>query len=495
MRIGTVAAALTSAVLVASAAEVAAQATDVLTIGTVGVSSGTGQVEVPIFIQDNTGTPIGRDKGAGLRIDGFALQVVYGSNNPCIDTPATASQRIDLTGGILASLAPDFESRVKVANTSQSWLYTLFESGGLIPFTAAPAPGDRIGAMVFNLTGCPTSTINLVITTTGGAEALLTSDNNVTETVSNGGLSVINGAINIVLPTNTPTITPTNTRTFTPTRTPTITPTNTPTPTVTRTPTITPTNTPTRTPTNTPTFTPTRTPTLDSDPADRDANQYPNHHPDQHPNQQPDQHPDTHADRNADQHPNHHPDQHPNQQPDQHPDTHADRDADAAGPSLRPDSERVPGSHAGQLPRRNHLGAGWRALVHRGDRQQDRADHHWRSGHRRIHRPDCRQRSPGHRLGAGWRPLVHGAHGQQDRPGRHVGRLYRVPDSDGGQPASGHRRGARWKSLVRRACRQPDRPDHDGRRHHGIHSADGFQPAYADHRGTRRRPLVHGVRG
>ncbi len=253
MRIGIVAAALTSAVLVASAAEVAAQATDVLTIGTVNVTSGTGQVEVPIFIQDNTGTPIGRDKGAGLRIDGFALQVVYGSNNPCIDTPATASQRIDLTGGILAGLSPDFESRVKVANTSQSWIYTLFESSGLIPFTGAPAPGDQIGAMVFNLTGCPAGPINLLITTTGDAEATLSSDNSVSETVSNGGLSVINGAINVVLPTNTPTITPTSTRTPTPTRTPTITPTNTPTPTPTRTPTITPTNTSTNTPTITPT--------------------------------------------------------------------------------------------------------------------------------------------------------------------------------------------------------------------------------------------------
>ena len=168
MRFGIVAAALTSAVLVAGAAEVAAQATDVLTIGTVSVSSGTGQVEVPIFIQDNTGTPIGRDQGARMRISGFAMQVVYGPNS-CIDTPATASQRIDLAGGILASQSADIDSRVKVANTSQSWIYSSAETNGLIPFTAAPAPGDRIGAMVFNLTGCPAGPINLAITTTGGA--------------------------------------------------------------------------------------------------------------------------------------------------------------------------------------------------------------------------------------------------------------------------------------------------------------------------------------
>ncbi len=200
MRFGIVAAALTSAVLVASAAEVAAQATDVLTIGTVSVSSGTGQVEVPIFIQDNTGTPIGRDRGAGLRISGFAMQVVYGPNS-CIDTPASGSLRIDLAGGILASQSADVDSRVKVANTSQSWLYSSAETNGLIPFTAAAAPGDRIGAMVFNLTGCPAGPINLVITTTGGAAATLTSDSAVSETVGNGGLSVTNGAIEIVPPT------------------------------------------------------------------------------------------------------------------------------------------------------------------------------------------------------------------------------------------------------------------------------------------------------
>src|ERR1700693_5522111 len=275
VRNGIAAAALTAALLVAGAARGAPPATatptktptntptptptitptptpkDVLTIGTVTVSSGTGQVEVPIFIQDNAGTPIGRDMGATMRISGFAMQVTYGPNS-CIDTPAVTTDRIDLTGGILASLSADFESRVKVANTSQSWIYALSEANGLIPFTAAAAPGDRIGAMVFNLTGCSFGTINLVVTTSGGAQAQLSSANKPTGTPTN-------------TPTITPTTTPTNTPTNTPTSTPTITPTNTPTGTPTRTPTRTPTNTPTGTPTitptNSPTSTPTRTPT------------------------------------------------------------------------------------------------------------------------------------------------------------------------------------------------------------------------------------------
>src|SRR6202162_5777176 len=105
VRIGIVAAALAAAVLATGAAG-AAVVTDVLTIGTVSVSSGTGQVGVPIYVQDNTGTPIGRDKVAGKRISGFALQVVYSMGGPtsCIDPPATANQRINLNGSILAGL-------------------------------------------------------------------------------------------------------------------------------------------------------------------------------------------------------------------------------------------------------------------------------------------------------------------------------------------------------------------------------------------------------
>ena len=241
MRIGNIVAALTAAVLASGVA--GAQATDILTIGTVSVSSGTAQVEVPIFVQDNTGTRIGRDQPAGRRISGFAMQVTYGPN-ACIDTPASPSQQVNKNGGILASQFADVDSRVRVANTSQSWIYSSSETNGLIPFTAAAAPGDRIGAMVFNLTGCSAGKINLVITTSVGTGALLNSDSGLNETVGDG-LSVVNGAINIGSSVNTPTNTPTPT--------PSITPTGSQTP-------IAPTNTPTRTPTNAPPTSPTPTP-------------------------------------------------------------------------------------------------------------------------------------------------------------------------------------------------------------------------------------------
>jgi hypothetical protein len=194
-RIGIAAAALITAVLVACSTGIAVATTDVLTIGTVS-SPGTGQVAVPIYIQDNTGTPIGRDQDPGFRISGFALQVVYGPNT-CIDTPSLSNQRINLAGGILASQSADSDSRLKQANLSQSWVYSSAETNGLIPFTAAPAPGDLIGMMVFNLNGCSAGTINLVITTAGGSAAALNSDSGTSETVDKGSLTVVNGAINI----------------------------------------------------------------------------------------------------------------------------------------------------------------------------------------------------------------------------------------------------------------------------------------------------------
>jgi hypothetical protein len=215
MRIGIVAAALTAAVLAAGAA--GAQAvTDVLTIGTVSVPSGGTptspvQVKVPIFIQDNSVTTLDVNKPLGSRISGFALQVVYTGGVPstCIDTPANLNLRIDhsLPGDLLASQNATFDDTSgKIPNTSQAWLYSSNgTTNGTIPFTLNQMGGNLIGAMVFNLSGCSNGTINLTITATGGAEAQLTSDNNgPIETVDNppgtnppGGLSVVNGAINI----------------------------------------------------------------------------------------------------------------------------------------------------------------------------------------------------------------------------------------------------------------------------------------------------------
>ena len=170
-------------------------AADVLTVGSVNTTFGTGQVRVPIYLQDNTGTAIGRDKATGLRITILAVQVTYGPN-PCVDTPSAAGARIDLTGGILAGQAANIDSRVKVANTSQSWIYSSAESNGLIPFTGAAAPGDKLGEMIFNLTNCTPGTISLTVTVNGGGQAVLASDTSVSET-STGGLAVVNGSIHV----------------------------------------------------------------------------------------------------------------------------------------------------------------------------------------------------------------------------------------------------------------------------------------------------------
>src|SRR5947207_1722422 len=75
---------------------------DVVTIGTVSGGAG-GTVDVPVFIRDTSGTPLGIDQPSGSRIQSYAITVNY--------APAAAVQSITFTrGGITVPLTPAFES-------------------------------------------------------------------------------------------------------------------------------------------------------------------------------------------------------------------------------------------------------------------------------------------------------------------------------------------------------------------------------------------------
>src|SRR5437660_4266132 len=76
--------------------------TDVVTVGSVNGASG-GTIDVPVFIRDTSGTPLGIDQPAGSRIQSYALTVNY--------SPASSVQSITFTrAGITAPLTPTFES-------------------------------------------------------------------------------------------------------------------------------------------------------------------------------------------------------------------------------------------------------------------------------------------------------------------------------------------------------------------------------------------------
>src|SRR5690242_13908008 len=76
-------------------------AQDVITVGS--VSATTNSVDVPVYIRDTSGTPLGIDQPAGSRIESYSIKVSY--------SPAASVQSITFTrAGITASLTPTFES-------------------------------------------------------------------------------------------------------------------------------------------------------------------------------------------------------------------------------------------------------------------------------------------------------------------------------------------------------------------------------------------------
>jgi uncharacterized protein YjdB len=167
-----------------------AAAQDVVTVGTVTANSNI--VDVPVYIRDVSGTPLGRDQPAGSRIQSYAIQVNY--------APAASVQSVTFgRAGITAGLTPGFEIAPTTAGTI-SLLDDFSESTNLIPFSLnAPAPGDQVAHLVFTLSSSatPGSSISLTLdsvqtrlTDQGGNSATK-------EGTAGGNLALVNGAINI----------------------------------------------------------------------------------------------------------------------------------------------------------------------------------------------------------------------------------------------------------------------------------------------------------
>src|ERR1044071_9009870 len=104
---------------------------DVITVGTSTGAANT-VVDVPVFIRDTSGTPLGIDQPPGSRIQSYSIKVNY--------APAASVQSVTFTrAGITAPLTPTFESSPSGPGTI-SLLDTFNEATNLIPFTSnAPA--------------------------------------------------------------------------------------------------------------------------------------------------------------------------------------------------------------------------------------------------------------------------------------------------------------------------------------------------------------------
>src|ERR1044071_4276761 len=127
---------------------------DVVTIGSVALASAGSTVDVPVFIRDTSGTPLGIDRPLGSRIQSYSLTVNY--------APTSAVQSVTFTrGGITQPLTPAFES--SPASAGQISLIDVFdESTNLIPFASnATLPGNQVGTL--HVTISSTATVGTVI--------------------------------------------------------------------------------------------------------------------------------------------------------------------------------------------------------------------------------------------------------------------------------------------------------------------------------------------
>src|SRR5437660_6981403 len=121
-----VAAAFCCAMLCGSSARAQVVVQDVVTLGSVGGLPGS-TVDVPVYIRDVAGTPLGIDQPPGSRIQSYSIKVSY--------APAASVQSVTFTrAGITAPLTPTFEASAS-APGSISLLEPFQEATNLIPFT------------------------------------------------------------------------------------------------------------------------------------------------------------------------------------------------------------------------------------------------------------------------------------------------------------------------------------------------------------------------
>ena len=177
-----------AAVALVASGGVFAPAQDVITVGTGTASAGT-TIDIPVFIRDTSGTPLGVDQPPGSKIQSYSIKVNY--------APASAVQSISFSrAGITASLTPTFESQPTGAGTV-SLLDTFQESTNPIPFTSnASLPGNQVAHLLITLS--PTATPGTLTLTLDPTLTQLTDQMGsgaTKETVSAGNLLLVNGSV------------------------------------------------------------------------------------------------------------------------------------------------------------------------------------------------------------------------------------------------------------------------------------------------------------
>src|SRR6266536_3049273 len=163
---------------------------DVITVGTGTVPAGQ-VIDIPVFIRDTSGTPLGMDQPPGSKIQSYSIKVNY--------APAASVQSITFTrAGITTGLTPLFESSPSSPGTI-TLLDTFQESTNLIPFTLnASLPGNQVAHLLITIS--PAATPGAVTLTLDPTLTQLTDQagsGGTKETVAAGNLLLVNGAITV----------------------------------------------------------------------------------------------------------------------------------------------------------------------------------------------------------------------------------------------------------------------------------------------------------
>jgi hypothetical protein len=165
---------------------------DTVTVATVNGPAG-GVVDVPVYIRDASGTPLGLDQPPGSRIQSYAIKVTY--------SPASSVAAISFTrAGITSSLPPTFEAS-PASPGAISLLDTFQESTHLIPFTLDGAlPGNQAAHLTVTLSqSAPVgSVVTLTIDPTLTELTDEAGDPPTIENSGNGRLVLVNGAITVL---------------------------------------------------------------------------------------------------------------------------------------------------------------------------------------------------------------------------------------------------------------------------------------------------------
>ena len=174
-----------------------ALAQDSITVGSATASGTT--VDIPVFVRDAGGTPLGVDQPAGSKIQSFSIKVSY--------SPASAVGSVTFTrAGITSFVTPSFESSPPGPGAI-SWIATFPESTSAVPFTLnKPAPGDQVAHLVFTLSSTAQAGSTISLTLDSSVTQLANQGGTTKETTGLGTLSLVNGSITI--PPATITLTP-----------------------------------------------------------------------------------------------------------------------------------------------------------------------------------------------------------------------------------------------------------------------------------------------